>query len=354
MWPFERRAASLELRDGGDNDSYTDALVDLLTRQATGASTAVPSATAALEACAGFVGRSFALAEVTAPDNLRQALTPSCMRLIGRSLVRQGELVLVIRVVNGAVRLLPAQSVTVTGGVDPESWEYRVTLPGPSRTYTHERLPAEQVVHCTYAVEPRRPWRGLGPLQVAALAGRLSAGTVGALADEAENAPRGKLISTPVDGEDPSVQALKADLAILAGRGALVQGGDWDNAGGGRMMSWGVTRLGADPPVGLVKVSEVATREVYASCGLNPALFQSEGETAARESYRQALFSVIAPLGKLVAEELSAKLDDDVTLDWTELRAADIASRARAFQSLVGSGMDVGKAAAITGVLSPE
>ena len=45
------------------------------------------------------------------------------------------------------------------------------------------------------------------------------------------------------------------------------------------------------------------------------------------------------------------KLDDPVVLDWQELRARDISGRARAFQSMVGGGMDIAKAAALSGLM---
>ena len=77
------------------------------------------------------------------------------------------------------------------------------------------------------------------------------------------------------------------------------------------------------------------------------------GGSGRREAYRQFLFSTLQPLGRVVAAELSAKLDAEVVIDWTELRAADIASRARAFQSLVNGGMALPEAA-VSGVLVPE
>ena len=60
-WPWqawEKRADS----------SYTDALVAAITANASGETTAFPTATAALEACAGLVGRAFATAKIEAPD----------------------------------------------------------------------------------------------------------------------------------------------------------------------------------------------------------------------------------------------------------------------------------------------
>ena len=56
----------------------------------------------------------------------------------------------------------------------------------------------------------------------------------------------------------------------------------------------------------------------------------------------------------MVSAELSLKLEAEVRLDWSELRAADVASRARAFQSLVGGGMSLSDAAAASGVLLKE
>ena len=49
--------------------------------------------------------------------------------------------------------------------------------------------------------------------------------------------------------------------------------------------------------------------------------------------------------------ELKAKLEDSVTLSWQELRASDLSGRARAFQSMVGGGIDVEKAISIAGLM---
>jgi hypothetical protein len=94
-------------RETRADSSYTDALVAAITANAAGDSTAFPTATAALETAAGFVGRSFAGVDVTAPVSLRPALSASTMRLIGRSLIRRGELVLLIRASRGRLALWP-------------------------------------------------------------------------------------------------------------------------------------------------------------------------------------------------------------------------------------------------------
>ena len=92
LWPPFGGNQQLETRDS----SYTDTLIGVLLSRAEGRTLAVPAATAALEACAGVVGRGFMSAEVKGRTILTDALTPDCLTLIGRSLIRRGELVFLI------------------------------------------------------------------------------------------------------------------------------------------------------------------------------------------------------------------------------------------------------------------
>ena len=170
------------------------------------------------------------------------------------------------------------------------------------------------------------------------------------LADESSG-PRGHLLGVPVDGNDPTVVQLKADIRKLAGRTALLETGDAGGAAGGGTFDLKANRLGPEPTGPLVELMTTASREIYAACGCNAALFESAPGVAMREANRQLLFSTVAPLGKLVAAELTAKLNTPITFDWEELRASDIAGRARAFGSMVQGGMDLAKAAALSGLM---
>ena len=341
LWPFRQNETRAD-------DSYTDTLVAALTARAQGKELAVPYALGALEACAGVVGRGFAAAEVAGGDAVKDALQPAVMEMIGRSMIRSGELLMMIDTTGGRIKLLPAQTHDVTGGPYPESWMYGLTLGGPSDTLTFDSIPAESVLHFRYAADPAQPWRGNSPLQVAALAGRLSAETVNSLSDESSG-PTGSLLGIPKDGDDDTVAALKGDIANARGRVALLESGDWDNAGGGEV-DLAVKRFGADPPEAMVKLLEASSREVWSACGFNSSLFGGNQAAAVRESWRLALFGVLSPLRRLVETELRAKLGD-VTLDWSELRASDLSGRARAFQSMVGGGMPVADAVAIAGLM---
>ena len=342
FWPFSNK---LETRD----DSLTDALLAALVGRAQGKTLAIPSATAALESCAGLTGRGFASAEVTGPESLTRALTPGVLELVGRSLIRRGEVVFLLDTTAGKLRLIPAETHDVEGGPFPEEWEYRLTLGGPSRSAIHEFVPAQSVLHFRHAVDPSTPWRGNSPIAVAHLAGKLSAETVRALGEESSG-PVGRLLGIPVDGEDATVQKLKADIKNAAGRVALLETGDWGNAGGDAKVDLDTKRFGAEPPASLVELLDASTREIYAACGFNAALWGGSQAASVREAWRLALFGVLSPLGRLVEAELQDKLEDSVTLSWQELRASDLSGRARAFQSMVGGGMEVERAAGLAGL----
>ena len=84
-------------------------------------------------------------------------------------------------------------------------------------------------------------------------------------------------------------------------------------------------------------------------------MFRPSDGAGMREAWRQVLFGVVAPLGRAVQAELRLKLDSPgLVLTWDELRASDLAGRARAFQSMVGGGMEVSKAASLAGLMEPE
>ena len=111
LWPFGK----LETRD----DSYTDTLVGLLASRAAGQTLAVPTAIGALEACAGVVGRGFASAEVEGRGIVVDALTPAVMEMVGRALIRHGDVVFLVDTTGGRLQLLPCETWDVEGRAVP-------------------------------------------------------------------------------------------------------------------------------------------------------------------------------------------------------------------------------------------
>ena len=115
MWPFFNRR---EVRES----SLTDALVSQIVANAGGAVSPRPTATGALEACAGLIGRAFSAASVEGPAMLTAPITASVLNLIGRELVRRGEVVFNVDVPVDALQLTPSADWDVQGGFDPEAW----------------------------------------------------------------------------------------------------------------------------------------------------------------------------------------------------------------------------------------
>ena len=289
--------------------------------------------TAMVEAAAGLVSRAFASA--TASEAVFDA---PLLALIGRQLMRRGEVVLGIGGDASGLRLIPASSWTVTGGHDPKSWKYRISLDGPTATLD-TNVSADSVLHFRFAYEPGAPWRGISPLEYAAISGQLSARTIAALNAEA-NMPHSHLLPIPqAGGDDESLGLLKQDLAGRKGGLHLVEsmGDSWQSGEKAPRGDWQSVRLGADPPQGLVLLRDAAAREVLAACGIPPALVDARSAaTAVREAWRQVLFGLIAPLGKLIEAEVRAKLFPGFSLRFDEIRGSDITARARAWRSLAG------------------
>ena len=149
------------------------------------------------------------------------ALSPGCMALIARNLIRRGEDVHQIMIEGGMVRLQPIGSWDVRGGPWESDWWYRCDRFGPSGNLT-ELVPSAAVLHTRYSVDSARPWYGIGPLGWARSTGTLAANLEARLGEEA-GGPVGHVIPVPQDGgdgedDDPLVQ-LKANLpAQRAGR----------------------------------------------------------------------------------------------------------------------------------------
>ena len=96
---------------------------------------------------------------------------------------------------------------------------------------------------------------------MAQLAGRLSAETVAALADEASG-PRGSFLPLPrADGQHTTVSALKGDIKVAKGALLAVEGtsDQWQTDTSKTNSGWETKRFGANPPVALVQQAQLAS-----------------------------------------------------------------------------------------------
>ena len=351
---LERRSEPIEQRD---SSGYTDALLSLLVANAQGsAAKADVNTSGALELAAGIIGRGFALAQVETPRQLvSDVLTPSTLAHIGRGLIRAGECVFAINVEGGDLALLPASSWDIAGGVRPESWEYRLSLSAPDGT-AETTLPYSGVIHIRYAYSPDRAWVGLSPLEVARQAGQLDAEINQALADES-GMPRGGILPLPQQTEDDEDEDAEPKLETTLGklRGAImtVESMATSAAGGYQEApkdDWLVKRVGAAFTQPLVTLRRDADEQILALCGVPIEFLKGADGNALKEVNKRMVYQTLQPLGSIVAEELSAKLEAPITFSWDELRAADRAAGARAYRSLIQGKMEPAQALRLSGL----
>ena len=326
-------------------ESYSELLIKLLVGRAEGDTEGSVDSLAVVEAAAGLWSRSFASAAVTPSSMATEALTPSVMASIGRRLLLAGEAVFVIEVEGAAVRLVECSSWDISGRSE---WLYRVDIAMPDGSYS-KTLPADQILHPRIGVQSGYPWRGNGPLSRSSATAGLAATLESKLSQEVSG-PVGSVLPVPHGGSP----ALQQDINKLAGKVALVEttsGGFGDKMDAPKG-DWQSRRIGSDPPSSMISLRGEVQQSILAACGVPGSLLERSDGTLAREEMRRFLHSTISPIAKMISGELAVKLDTPgLAFDFSALFASDLSGRARAFQSMVGGGMAVDKAASLAGLM---
>ena len=355
---FPWQQPKLEVRE---NSPFTDAVTQGILNAVSPSKPGDALAMGALETAAALWSRGFAAARITPMNRATEAITPSVLAIIGRELVRRGECVFALKVVNGMMRLVPAGTWDVRGPWNEDAWTYRTDLFGASEHET-ELLPSAGVIHARYSIDPATPWVGQSPLSWARLTGQFAANVEQRLSEEA-GAPVGHLLPVPVsaapagdddDDFDPTAD-LRRDLKALKGGVALVEttaAGMGTGRSEAPQADWVGRRFGANPPAGVISTYGLSAMAVLNACGVPVSLATDADGTGQREAWRRFAMGSLEPTARMVAEELGRKLDTpDLTLDFSSLWAHDLAGRVAAVKGLVaGGGMNLDAALTIAGL----
>ena len=173
IWPWKGKRE--------ERADATDALIAALQGRAEGGDVQEPSGLAAVEMASGLVGRAFAGALVSG-DRLG-VVTPQVLELVGRSIIRRGELVLAL---DDGPRLLPASGWEIRGmGPDSKLWTYRLNFDGPSGLTHSTFLLAGSVIHIRINCDSARCWVGRAPWSIASSTARTAASAEASAAAEA-------------------------------------------------------------------------------------------------------------------------------------------------------------------------
>ena len=340
-WPWQR----LEKREASE---YSDRIIAGILAQASGQ--VATDLLSAAEAGISMISRALSMATIAGPEPYSRALTPKLLAIAGRELLSAGEVVFLIQVRRGNLRLLPCAAHDVTGGYSEAEWRYRVDLPGPSG-WMSRYVSADEVLHFRHNLSAEEPWRGRSPLFRGSGSFELAKLVERSLHYEASVA-HGRLIAIPDGTGGEVVEQLKNDLRNLEGK-TMLPSTTAAGFGQGRAMApqadWKPQRIGADFPDAAVNLRAQMTEAVLSMMGLSTVMFAQRGDgTARREAMRQAHHLAFLPLLEVIAEEARAKLDPGLTFTLKRIGAADIQGRSRALATLVKAGVPLEQARSIT------
>ena len=261
------------------------------------------------------------------------ALTREYLASIVRDLIVTGNHLSVIDAEMGMITLRRAYSWDIKGSWRPSSWVYNVSVSGPTRSLTRN-FGSESVIHIRLNAPANRPWEGTSPLANCPLTSNLLARIERALSDEMGGAIA-NLVYVPAAESTEHRDAIGTALATARGAVVVQQGGKQvyaqPNQNAGNIQ---VNRIGANPPPANIDLRGQAESAILAAMGVPAGLYVPKEGAVSREAYRQFIYGSVQPIGKLVADELSLKLEEEISLNFESIAAADVAARARAYHIL--------------------
>ena len=324
--------------------NYADALLDRLYETA-GQTTTPASSGSAAQLAAGWIGRTLSTVRLF-PGARSVPFPPADLSAVGRDLVKSGQSVWVLRG-RRWIQCSPIAEVSIAPGL-PESWLYNVQLAGSDRPL---RAIGRDVLHIRWSHDATRPGVGVGPLENKAA--RIAANLESVLLGESSGG-FGYLMGLP-PGSDPFLEKIKARIASMRGKLlALENTFKPSPLSPEQDAKFSIfqkpVRFGFDPPETVLQTWQQASAYVLESCGLPSQLLMKSEGMASRELLRRVRATLLEPLTEITLAELT-KTGNPHKAEFSGDLATDLATRARSFQSLVKGGMDIDKAAALSGLI---
>lgn len=303
----------------------------------------------------GEISRAFMTAE---PQSMQETLTPAVLSMMARTTMARGNSVWEIASVRGRVTLRPVGEYDIVGGVDPDSWAYRVEYREPRGNEADDEtriraVRADNIVHVRYNPWPERPWVGISPLSECGITSEQLAYIENSLKMDASQ-PGGGIMPIP-DGTT-SRQFTQVKTAMSTGKGAITPV-ETTSAGFGQgalqapKNDWAQVRFGAMVPQHNLALRQATNEIILGALGVPPGLLAGEAGMH-REAYRKFWTNTIQPLAKLIEAELSEKLETDISIYLPEVLQSDISARERAWKGFIEGGMEPDDAARV--VYLPE
>ena len=204
------------------------------------------------------------------------------------------------------------------GGYDPEAWIVDATLTGAQTVY-EASAPRAAWLHVIRDADPDYPWRGVSPLQRAAVSSQLVRLAEDALVTELRMPtkaifpmPQGASIDTGTlrsDFQNKGYQVVfptTTAAGFAAGRGSAP------------LTDWKPQRLKPMPEDALVQLADNATARVVAALGAHPAIMGGGGGNGSvdREASRQMRKFIMQPMARLIEENAWRVFGERIRIWW--------------------------------------
>jgi phage portal protein BeeE len=284
--------------------------------------------TGVVQGCVSLWEGGLSQADVTGAE----VLDGRSLAIAARSLALRGEFVALIR-----DRLVPASDwdVTTRDGV-PTAYRLTIAEAGGGRSVT---ALAGEVLHVTIGADAVTPWAGHPPLRRAQLTAGLLHAVESALQETYENAPLGSMVAPYPETPETNRDELARSFRGKRGRVLLRESTAVTAAGGPAPQSdWRPESLSPDLQRAMTAEHlEQARAAILHTFGVLPALLDPKATgNGVREAQRHLAQWTLAPIAALIAQEATAKLGADVSIDvMRPLQAYDAGQRARAMQGVV-------------------
>ena len=325
---FRRKAGGVETRATGGG--YTAQLIEARTTYI-GGREGIAELTATVQAAVTLWESGLSLADVSGTA----FLTPRVLALAARALALRGEAVFLI----DDLGLIPAADWDLTTRHSRPT-AYRLSLPdvggGTSRTV----LSAE-VLHLRIGADVTQPYFGTAPLRRAQLTASLLHSVESALAEVYANAPIGSQIVPFPEAPDTDMDAMARGFVGRRGRVLIRESVNVTAAGGpAPAQDWKTQDTTPDLSKAMTRETLAAARDAVSfAYGVLPAMLAPAATgPVVREGQRHLAQWQLQPIAATIAEEVSAKLGQKVSVDvMRPLQAFDAGGRARAITAIVGA-----------------